>query len=315
MMNSVPGQLTIYKSSAGSGKTFTLVKEYLKLCLPKPDKFRRITALTFTKAAAAEMKQRILDKLKGLAENREEHLKGILLKEGLTESEVGNASRLLENILYNYSLFSVGTLDSFFKRILTSFSKELNIPMDVGVELDTEKVWEYAVDAFLSNAYQNATAQGILKEYIREKIDSGSSWRIRQDLINMAKEMSKNPIESTDGFSYEDIKEFTRMLRDSIRQFESEMAALGQSAQKLIEVNGFALDDFKGKSRGPAMYFDKIQKNKKGGTLNYTPSATFENAITNSSGWITMGMSRAEEATTFVENFLLPASNNVFTYF
>ena len=48
--------LTIYKASAGSGKTFRLVVEYLKLVLADPQAFRHILAVTFTNKATAEMK-------------------------------------------------------------------------------------------------------------------------------------------------------------------------------------------------------------------------------------------------------------------
>lgn len=52
--------LTIYKASAGSGKTFRLVAEYLKLILSNPNAYRHILAVTFTNKATAEMKERIL---------------------------------------------------------------------------------------------------------------------------------------------------------------------------------------------------------------------------------------------------------------
>ena len=59
----------VYKSSAGSGKTYTLVREYLQLALasPEPDYFRHILAITFTNKAADEMKDRVLKKLAVLA--------------------------------------------------------------------------------------------------------------------------------------------------------------------------------------------------------------------------------------------------------
>ena len=52
--------LTVYKSSAGSGKTYTLVKEFLRICLDRPTYFSKILAITFTNKASAEMKQRIV---------------------------------------------------------------------------------------------------------------------------------------------------------------------------------------------------------------------------------------------------------------
>ena len=55
-MKSAP--FKIYSASAGSGKTFTLVKNYLKVCIKagSPQKFMAILAITFTNKAAAEMK-------------------------------------------------------------------------------------------------------------------------------------------------------------------------------------------------------------------------------------------------------------------
>ena len=51
--------LVVYKSSAGSGKTSTLVREYLKLTLDNPWQFRNVLAITFTNKAANEMKERL----------------------------------------------------------------------------------------------------------------------------------------------------------------------------------------------------------------------------------------------------------------
>jgi ATP-dependent helicase/nuclease subunit A len=59
--------LNIYKSSAGSGKTYTLVREYLRIAFERTDKYRNILAITFTNKAAAEMKSRILEALEGIA--------------------------------------------------------------------------------------------------------------------------------------------------------------------------------------------------------------------------------------------------------
>ena len=52
----------VYNAYAGSGKTFTLVKEYLKILLisDNPYKFQQILAVTFTNKAAGEMRERII---------------------------------------------------------------------------------------------------------------------------------------------------------------------------------------------------------------------------------------------------------------
>ena len=63
-MNRKP--LTIYKASAGSGKTFTLATEYIRLIVENPLSYRNILAVTFTNKATEEMKMRILSQLYGI---------------------------------------------------------------------------------------------------------------------------------------------------------------------------------------------------------------------------------------------------------
>ena len=59
-------ELLVYKASAGSGKTFTLAVEYIKLLILNPRAYRQILAVTFTNKATAEMKERILSQLYGI---------------------------------------------------------------------------------------------------------------------------------------------------------------------------------------------------------------------------------------------------------
>ena len=58
--------LTVYKASAGSGKTFTLATEYIRLLIENPQSYRTILAVTFTNKATEEMKTRILSQLYGI---------------------------------------------------------------------------------------------------------------------------------------------------------------------------------------------------------------------------------------------------------
>ena len=53
-------QLLVYKASAGSGKTFTLAVQYIKLLIEDTSAYRKILAVTFTNKATTEMKKRIL---------------------------------------------------------------------------------------------------------------------------------------------------------------------------------------------------------------------------------------------------------------
>ncbi len=81
--------LTIYKASAGSGKTFRLVAEYLKLILADRYAYRHILAVTFTNKATAEMKERILLHLGKMAHGEESpYIRLIMEEAGYREDEL-----------------------------------------------------------------------------------------------------------------------------------------------------------------------------------------------------------------------------------
>ena len=127
----------VYKSSAGSGKTFTLVKEYLKLSLIDKSKltynFKRILAITFTNLAAAEMKDRIISSLQQITENKKTtDIAKILAQElNVSQEELIYRSKIvLENILHNYSDLAVGTIDSFTHKLIKTFAFDLRLPIN-----------------------------------------------------------------------------------------------------------------------------------------------------------------------------------------
>ena len=146
---------TIYKSSAGSGKTFTLVKEYLALALNDganpPQAYKHILAVTFTNKAAAEMKDRIIKALKELSENDysntssgtktllsalKEHKKLNVIKQLDDRIIRLRAQNILTAILHNYSDFAIGTIDSFVQKVVRTFAFDLKIPMSFEIEMD-----------------------------------------------------------------------------------------------------------------------------------------------------------------------------------
>ena len=126
--------LVVYRSSAGSGKTFTLVKEYLKIVLENPSKFRNILAITFTNKAANEMKERIVGGLRDLSSDDEESgakeylLPQLIEETGLSDKMIkSRAGLVLGMILHNYSDFAISTIDSFVHKIIRSFAYDLHL--------------------------------------------------------------------------------------------------------------------------------------------------------------------------------------------
>ena len=124
-------KLTLFKASAGSGKTHTLTQEYLKLAFSNLQAFNGILAVTFTNKASQEMKERILIELASIANkgSKNPHYKPIAAQyPDKSENEIkSDAHRILKNLLHSYSSFAISTIDSFTQKILHAFQFELGI--------------------------------------------------------------------------------------------------------------------------------------------------------------------------------------------
>jgi len=134
--------LVVYKSSAGSGKTTTLVQAYLKITLNNPSLFRHVLAITFTNKAANEMKERVLDWLKILSEgggSKKEELKDLQEQLGFTDDVLKKrAKKLFSLIIHNYDEFSISTIDSFVHRIIKTFTTDIKLPQNFEVVIEEE---------------------------------------------------------------------------------------------------------------------------------------------------------------------------------
>ncbi|MBL7916925.1 MAG: UvrD-helicase domain-containing protein, partial [Bacteroidia bacterium] len=163
----------VYKSSAGSGKTFTLVKEYLKLALSDPKRieynFKAILALTFTNKAAAEMRTRIVAALKSISESNENSILQQRLENELKvdKTELEERSQiLLQCILHHYSDFGVSTIDSFSHRIIKTFAHDLELPVNFNLETDTDEFYDRVIAKLLNEIGKNDEVTSLLKEYV-----------------------------------------------------------------------------------------------------------------------------------------------------
>lgn len=129
----------IIRASAGSGKTYALTTRYLGLILSgeSPDS---ILAVTFTRTAAGEIMERILERLlSALEPNQIEDLKEALSSEGFTQlaTELGSVSPdeavrrwiepALTRLLSLLHKCQVSTLDAFFAKIATGFTYECDL--------------------------------------------------------------------------------------------------------------------------------------------------------------------------------------------
>ncbi|MCB0442523.1 MAG: UvrD-helicase domain-containing protein, partial [Flavobacterium sp.] len=102
---------SIYDASAGSGKTYTLVKEYLKIILlsKKEDAYKTILAITFTNKAVGEMKSRVVETLSQFASESPNVkamsvMQAIVSETDLSIREIKQKSKtIIRNIIHNYA--------------------------------------------------------------------------------------------------------------------------------------------------------------------------------------------------------------------
>jgi ATP-dependent exoDNAse (exonuclease V) beta subunit len=202
-----PSTFQVYNASAGSGKTFTLVKEYLKVLLNSDDifSFQKILAITFTNKAAGEMKARVLSSLEDFADGKENDLFNIIIHEIEVDKPTIQlrSKNILDAILQNYSAFSITTIDSFTHKIIKSFAYDLGLPLSFEVEMDAVSLLSEAVDILISKIGIDKKLTKLLIDYSLDKADDDKSWDISRDLNEFAKVL----------LNEDDIKHF-RVLAD-----------------------------------------------------------------------------------------------------
>lgn len=282
----MPSIFKIFSSSAGSGKTYHLTKEYLKLALhtPDPDYYRSILAITFTNDAAAEMKERILGALRNFNDvnlpEKEKQKNEVLLEsiaadlqqeypgEKLDKEEIRRrAGKLFSQILYNYSDFSVSTIDSFVNKIVQAFTRELNIPYNFEVDLDSQTLVTTAVQLLLdkvSNSKDDLLSE-TLEQYALEKAREGRSWNtLPDDLADFAKnllnEQVYEAVTDLQALTLEDFKSIRSQLLDTKQKIEEAVQEAAQQALTAIDHAGLSPTDFYQSTRGLFGYFSKFSK-------------------------------------------------------
>jgi ATP-dependent helicase/nuclease subunit A len=309
--------LTVYKASAGSGKTFQLVAEYLKLLLVNPFNYRQILAVTFTNKATAEMKSRILEQLHILARNGDSPYLEWLKKEFLLEEDIvrQRAHQALNNILHDYSRFSISTIDSFTQRIIKSFNREMGISPHFVLELDNDLILEEAVDRLLARVDTDKQLRKWLVDYSREKIMENRSQRIEADIKQLGKELFKEKFQvffpDTDETIYtrDNLNAFRKELAQIINWYENTLKKEGEKAVLLIKANGLQPDDFSGKGRGIGAFFEKLSY---GEQPNIT--ATVISHADSTDKWYTRTSDKKEVIHRLAESSLQPILKNVISF-
>jgi len=265
----------VYKSSAGSGKTHTLVKEYLKLVIIQPSQYRSILAITFTNKAANEMKQRILNNLKEIADfgnysqsaSVKYMLTDLITETGLDKNLIAErASSILQSILHNYSDFAITTIDSFIHGIIRSFAFDLKLPVNFEVEMDTDDLIEKVIDLLLSKVGIEEDLTKILVDFTKSKTDDEKSWNIDRELKVFAKfllnEDSQAHIQKLKNLTLKDFSNIYKKIKQSVSYFEETLKREAKSALDLISLKGISEAAFYRGKTGISSFFQYIVSNR-----------------------------------------------------
>ncbi|MFG6685177.1 UvrD-helicase domain-containing protein [Mariniflexile sp. HNIBRBA6329] len=249
---------TIYNASAGSGKTFTLVKEYLKILFQSsnPNQYRYILAITFTNKAVAEMKERIIEVLKTFSDieilENPDSMFAIMCEElQMQPNELHQkAKKLLNNIIHNYAAFDISTIDGFTHRIIRTFAYDLKLPLNFEVELDQESLLNEAVDSLIAKAGTDKMLTNVLVDFAIEKADDDKSWDVSFDFNKIAKLLvNENDvpfIETLKDKTLDDFLALKSLLTKEIKSTETSIVETSQSVLNLIEECGLEFNDFSG---------------------------------------------------------------------
>lgn len=261
--------LTVYKASAGSGKTFTLAVEFIKLLIVNPKKYENILAVTFTNKATEEMKHRIVSQLYGISKglrSSDSYLKKIASElqydHDLVRTRAGQA---LHFLLHNYSQFRIQTIDSFFQSVLRNMVKELGLGNNMRISLQDEQVISEAVDAMMETLNRDKALLSWIMQFIKEKMDDEKSWNVNNEIKDFGYNLTKEFFKANEHLlehiadDQEFFAAYKNKMNSILQQTKQKYVSIAEGFEVLMQQAGLTVDDFSYKSNGVVSYFLKMK--------------------------------------------------------
>ena len=236
---------TIYNASAGSGKTYTLVQDYLKILFTSNSllAFRNILALTFTNKAVGEMKERIIETLKtfsddSILETSNSMFETIVKDLNLEPKALHEKSKkLLHTMVHNYAAFDISTIDKFNHKLIRTFAHDLKLPVNFEVELDTKTMLGKAVDKLIDKAGSDNELTKVLIDFAIEKTDDDRSWDISYDFNAIAELLiNENEIPYIDQLKDKTLKDFKALKANLHKQHKTTSEHVIEVASTILEL-------------------------------------------------------------------------------
>jgi ATP-dependent exoDNAse (exonuclease V) beta subunit len=281
-------KLTIYSASAGSGKTYTISKEYIKLLLTEAQGHRHILAVTFTNKATEEMKSRIIRELHRLSKREnEQYARALSAETGLSVDVIPDAAqKALSHLLHDYSHFSVVTIDSFFQKVIRSFAREMGLHAAYTVELDQISILNEAIDVMIDDLDGNHFLKDWLVEWAKEKIEEGKSWNFKFDIHRLGQEIFAEDLKRIDVPLMDEITDrsrieiFKKKLEKLLDDYLNHLQNIGKQAMNIMGDHSLSPNDFAYKKSGVGGYFEKLAERQ-----NTTINKHVQQAAEDINGW------------------------------
>jgi len=276
-------------ASAGSGKTFTLTEKYIMLLFEDEHNFRHILAVTFTNKASNEMKTRIVKEVNALANGEDSPYYNKLENAFAIDRPeiIKRAKKIRHLILHNYSSFYIETIDSFFQRIVQNFAKELGLPWNFSLELNSEKILEEVVDLLLLELNDNPILKKSILNFTLERIQEGKTKNIKGDIIKLSKQIFNEEYNLLSEDTKEELhdiaelqKKFNAILAIKLN-FEKKIESLANKALSLLDKHTLDITDFSYGKAGFINQFNHFLNN------NYELGKRFMDAANNIDNWNT----------------------------
>ncbi len=306
-------ELTVYKASAGSGKTFTLAVEYIKFLIKDPLSYRNILAVTFTNKATDEMKMRILGQLYGISHSlpdSEDYLKKIMEETGTDEPTVRNAAALaLTQLVHNYDYFHVQTIDTFFQSVLRNLAKELDLSANLKIELNDTKIETLAVDAMIEELDRKSSLFSWLLRFVMENIDDNKGWDVVKAVRKFGLKIYDNDyrndsVKLNSKLAEKDFYDkFTKQLTLMKKELKDKLVNVNDEFLKTLEENGLQLSALKG-GNNIASYFRKLVGDDLSDKNCLT--VTVKNCLADEQNWVKKSDKHSDRLIPIVTEKLMP---------
>ncbi len=309
--------LVVYKASAGSGKTFNLVLEYVSLLIKDTNAYRNILAVTFTNKATAEMKLRILTELYGIKIGQKTNFFEALCERNSkmdSKSIQENASRALENILHDYSNFNIQTIDSFLQKVMRNMAKELGIGSNYNLIIDDSDIIKETIERVISSTDKDKALYDWYMGIIDKRVEEGKKVNVEKELIDFSRNLDKEVFKRFESeiktLDKDVLSQFKQKGNRRLEEIKKSLTAYGDRFAKIFDDNGLKVDDFVQKSRGIANGLLGIRKEN----FDFRDKTYYQKAIDGIDGWFSDANNRLNKAD-LVNETLIPLLNEYFEYY